>query len=351
MGDKSTWARDSRGLFNYKADDLHVTSFEVTRTAALVHHGDDVAMLGEHTPLPKGATPLLRLTLKNGSFVAERGSAKKPWLVVRDMPSHCHKLTVGDVLRLGRFKFHVHQLILSIDDPQPDLCLCNISSTINCEDLATSHLKMCRICLAEGSVQGNPFLSPCSCKGTIQYVHLNCLRRMFHSRLNISNIGSYVFKQQSCELCGEYFATHVQTAQGREPLLQAPPVSPPCIVLESMPRGTPGPAQHVISMADNKLLTVGRGHHADVRISDGSLSRCHAIIRFDEGHFVLEDNSSKFGTLVAMRPHQLHFDVASAMSVQVCQTVFSLSLQPSSYLGPGAEKPPWGEDDEYVGLP
>jgi len=172
---------------------------------------------------------------------------------------------------------------------------------------------------------------------------------MFHSRLNISSSGSYVFKQQSCELCGAHFATHVRTAQGREPLLQAPLVSPPCIVLESMASGTPGPTQHILSMADNKFLTVGRGHHADIRISDSSLSRCHAIIRFDDGHFVLEDNSSKFGTLVAMRPHELHFDTVSAISVQVGHTVFCLSLQPSSNQGSSMEKPPWVQDEGHLG--
>merc|ERR1712232_788554 len=62
-------------------------------------------------------------------------------------------------------------------------------------------------------------------------------------------------------------------------------------------------------------------------------------------------NSSKFGTLVAMRPHQLHFDAASAMSVQVGQTVFCLSLQPSSNQGSSTEKPPWGEEEGHLGRP
>lgn len=27
------------------------------------------------------------------------------------------------------------------------------------------------------------------------------------------------------------------------------------------------------------------------------MSRCHATLRYDKGHFYLEDNNSKFGTL------------------------------------------------------
>lgn len=45
---------------------------------------------------------------------------------------------------------------------------------------------------------------------------------------------------------------------------------------------------------------LGRGHESDVRVSDISVSRCHAILKFDQSDqgYYLEDNLSKFGTLV-----------------------------------------------------
>ena len=45
---------------------------------------------------------------------------------------------------------------------------------------------------------------------------------------------------------------------------------------------------------------LGRGHESDVRVSDISVSRCHALIKYNHqnGRFYLEDNLSKFGTLV-----------------------------------------------------
>lgn len=47
-------------------------------------------------------------------------------------------------------------------------------------------------------------------------------------------------------------------------------------------------------------VTIGRSNDNDIRANDISVSRCHAYIRYDqnEGIFVLEDNQSKFGTLV-----------------------------------------------------
>lgn len=36
---------------------------------------------------------------------------------------------------------------------------------------------LCRFCLAERSDARNPFLTPCECKGSVEYVHLYCLNR------------------------------------------------------------------------------------------------------------------------------------------------------------------------------
>ena len=51
---------------------------------------------------------------------------------------------------------------------------------------------------------------------------------------------------------------------------------------------------------DKKMFKLGRGHESDVRVSDISVSRCHALVKYNDqnGRFYLEDNLSKFGTLV-----------------------------------------------------
>lgn len=50
----------------------------------------------------------------------------------------------------------------------------------------------------------------------------------------------------------------------------------------------------------------GRGHLCDIRISDISVSRLHAFIKYEDGNFVILDNNSKFGTLVKLlKPFRL----------------------------------------------
>jgi pSer/pThr/pTyr-binding forkhead associated (FHA) protein len=55
-------------------------------------------------------------------------------------------------------------------------------------------------------------------------------------------------------------------------------------------------------MESNDFIKVGRGHDSEVRITDISVSRFHALIKKSlRGDYILEDNNSKFGTLVMIR--------------------------------------------------
>ena len=61
---------------------------------------------------------------------------------------------------------------------------------------------------------------------------------------------------------------------------------------------------HMLSVGEGKSeFKIGRGHESEVRINDISVSRCHAIIKYsrEEGAFFIEDNQSKFGTIVMLK--------------------------------------------------
>mmetsp|Transcript_26638 Transcript_26638/g.35641 ORF Transcript_26638/g.35641 Transcript_26638/m.35641 type:complete len:97 (+) Transcript_26638:1471-1761(+) len=59
---------------------------------------------------------------------------------------------------------------------------------------------------------------------------------------------------------------------------------------------------HIIRPSAQKdVFKLGRGHESDLRINDISVSRCHARIKLENGKFMLEDNNSKFGTLVLVK--------------------------------------------------
>jgi pSer/pThr/pTyr-binding forkhead associated (FHA) protein len=59
---------------------------------------------------------------------------------------------------------------------------------------------------------------------------------------------------------------------------------------------------HVINLIGTEEIKLGRGHDADVRVTDISVSRLHAVIKKTEkGYFYIEDNQSKFGTLALIK--------------------------------------------------
>jgi len=59
---------------------------------------------------------------------------------------------------------------------------------------------------------------------------------------------------------------------------------------------------HVITLENNSRIIMGRGHEADVRINDISVSRTHGTITLDEtGTILLRDLGSKFGTLALIQ--------------------------------------------------
>jgi pSer/pThr/pTyr-binding forkhead associated (FHA) protein len=310
--------------------------------------GTDVQMRSEHTAVPPGSELVLRLVQKDGQFwvdkAAPSSSSKKLWLVVRDLATSSHRLSEGDVIKLGRFKFRVRQMTSSAD-VQPELRLDDNLTVCkaNLDKMSELENTLCRICLLEGSSEDDPLIRPCMCKGSIEYVHLGCLRHWVKGRLNLSDNagGSYFYRPLPCELCKAPYPAYVEMGQDQFPLVEVPKTTPPFIVLENMVRDTSlhqSRGLHVISLAENKLLKLGRGHESDVRIADVSISRCHATIRAREGCFFLEDNNSKFGTLVAMKkPRTLA--PGSAISIQVGRTVLSLSLTPNAEVGDRAAMP------------
>lgn len=59
-------------------------------------------------------------------------------------------------------------------------------------------------------------------------------------------------------------------------------------------------AIHVVELTGQKT-TIGRGHEADMRVNDISVSRSHAVISYDNGKISIRDLKSKFGTLVLIK--------------------------------------------------
>lgn len=103
------------------------------------------------------------------------------------------------------------------------------------------------------------------------------------------------------------------------------------MVLESLPlEKNTSRTIHVLKFsADKNSFNMGRGHESEVRVNDISVSRCHAIIKYHPDGICIEDNKSKFGTLVLLKDkYPLNLEYTSA--VQVGRTVVSFTVRNNS---------------------
>ena len=100
------------------------------------------------------------------------------------------------------------------------------------------------------------------------------------------------------------------------------------MILESI-KSAPAKVVHVFDLRYDEFK-VGRSVDTDMKIADISVSRTHSFIKIREGRIVVEDNGSKFGTLVKIqRPVDLlnvKGDVSSTL-FQVGRTLLYLQLQ------------------------
>ena len=83
---------------------------------------------------------------------------------------------------------------------------------------------------------------------------------------------------------------------------------------------------HIISVKTGKTIMIGRAQEADLKISDISVSRKHAFIRYVNSKFFIFDNKSKFGTLAKMKKF-VNLSLNKKISIQVGNTMFHISVK------------------------
>lgn len=99
--------------------------------------------------------------------------------------------------------------------------------------------KACRICLEDEEEEGNPFITPCKCTGSVKFIHLTCIQSWLDSKRisqKLNGVYSYYWDDLACELCKEPLQlTALKIAEGKiiDLLNYKQPKSGSYMVLES----------------------------------------------------------------------------------------------------------------------
>lgn len=264
------------------------------------------------------------LVSNKAEFKSKKLNYEKTWLVLRNLnkkTSQGYYLSEGDQVRLGKALLRVKELKgpnkprarlpiqsktlfagglagkVVLNKTQDPVVVCSAGA----EDLGTN----CRVCLMDDNEENNPLVKPCKCSGSMGLVHVECLQKWFSTKVatrEFSNATSYSWKSLRCELCKFDYPEKVAVgSKVFELLLINKPVDN-FITLQS-DSGNNGEATNinVISFNDKKNIRLGRANDSDIRLSDISVSRNHANISLGQDGLLLNDVSSKFGTLVRVK--------------------------------------------------
>lgn len=172
--------------------------------------------------------------------------------------------------------------------------------------VADSSEIQCKVCWGDEQSSENPLLSSCKCDGSVRFIHFACLKHWLKQKLHLKNekhCDSYTWKQFECEICKKPYPYVFRSNGLKYRLVDIDvPKAGNFLWLESLTfEKNSSRIVHVIKPDEQTEFKIGRGHESDLRVSDISVSRCHAMLKYDANHshsYYLEDNLSKFGTLV-----------------------------------------------------
>ena len=295
-----TWSRDSHGLYDYETEHFAAAGFETQGEGRLYRTGDEVNYgVGE---MAEGEE-LIRVEREEGDGFRISGKTEDEdlWLAVKYLKGQV--LSKDVVVKLGRVRYQVREVVGGEDPQESGSDTASSEDEVDIIDVPGEHDETCcRICYDRETDEENPLLSFCRCDGSVKYTHLLCLKQWLRSKVGIrpnDSCTTYSWKSLECEICKMELPLSLRTRGQLFTLFDFEKPQCPYVILEALcSERSSAKYVHVISTAAKSCIRLGRGHDSDMRINDISVSRCHAVIRFEGGVFRLEDNSSKFGTLV-----------------------------------------------------
>ena len=212
---------------------------------------------------------------------------------------------------------------------------CKTINSSNNKTLTVSHKqkkknKYCRICYMEEDDEiENPIIQPCHCSGSCKYIHLKCLKQWINTKncLKVDQnefCSVFVFTESECEICKTKFPDLVNHNGKLHSLLDFSDEFKNYLILESLTLDKENNKfLYIISLDNNAEIKVGRGQFCDILLSDVSVSRVHCFLTVDGKNVYIQDNDSKFGTLILLQSPKIKLAEDLPLYIQVGRTYFN----------------------------
>ena len=203
-----------------------------------------------------------------------------------------------------------------------------------------SKKRNCRICYGdEENIIENPLISPCLCKGSMKYIHYKCLKNWLESKIESSpyssielndNIGMcYCTDNLICELCKTKFPDYINYNGKLLNLTFYRTKFKKYLIFESLQvENNDKKFIHILSYDNTDRIIIGRASECDISFPEISVSRHHCFIHYDQkkNNLYLEDNCSRFGTLILIQNPLLLMTNKLSLNIQKSKTFIKLKL-------------------------
>ena len=360
-----TWLKDTHGLFDYEIkDNINQNNLTVTGSGSLIRENDEIKNKSNfEMKLNKDNIKIRELckynfdknlnyyyienSIERNLDCSEENITKlenKLWFVIqakdKNIPEtinnyeNCYECSVGDIIKLGRVKYlitesRINGITKSIKDYND--CIFNMIPTIK-EDSENKN-PTCKICLcSENDDKNDIFVHLCNCSGSIEKIHLSCLKSWIKTKLERVNQkrNNFIFKKFNCEICNKPYPLNFKYKDKIYSLLdlKIPPINSNYIILESLNQlKDKNNIKNIqlIQIKEGNNISIGRSIESDIRINDISVSRNHAILSLRNGKLYLFDSKSKFGTLVLLKDKIYLKNNLSYLNLQIGRTFIKIN--------------------------
>ena len=193
--------------------------------------------------------------------------------------------------------------------------------------------KICRICYNEEESPDDPLLQPCNCSGSMKYIHLSCLKQWLNTRMCVkidSLMGCSIYMEKSieCELCKTKYPDCIRHKGQLYPLIEFNSEFKNYLALESLTKDKKGNKFiYVISLDKDQIFKAGRGQDCEILLSDISVSRIHCFFIIDKKNVFIQDNDSKFGTLILVQAAKMQIGDNLPIHLQIGRTYLTCLLK------------------------
>ena len=168
----------------------------------------------------------------------------------------------------------------------------------------------CWLCLNSNCDEDNPLICLCNCHN---FIHYECLKMYLNSKIIVTinlkkTVTTYTFARFNCDICLKPYQLRFRIPELNktyELINLNLPEEVDYICLESLnyiKNNNNIKIVHIVQLMDEKI-TIGRNNYNDILCNDISVSRDHAILKYNKNNkcLFLENTNGKYGTLVLVR--------------------------------------------------